>query len=136
MNKRDEDALRWAIEKYWKSKSDEEIAFGLKKTTEEVTQMRLEMGLKGTESLKDFARRYLLEMTEPEKRAFMEKLSPELIFKMAEGNPATTGSLEISNEPIHIDITHQLLKVYGQLPGGTDRVLEESQIRELPAGSS
>lgn len=136
MTKREEEALKWAIEKFWNTKTDDEIAIGLKVSTEEVIQMRHEMGLKGKESLKDYARRYLLEMTEPQKKEFMSKLSPELIFKMAEGNPATTGTLEINTEPIKIDITHQLLKVYGdrRLDGnGPVTVLGNSEVRELPA---
>lgn len=136
MTKREEEAIKWAIERFWKEKSDDEIAIGLKVSTEEVIQMRHEMGLKGKESLKDYARRYLLEMTDPQKKEFMSKLSPELIFKMAEGNPATTGTLEINNEPIRIDITHQLLKVYGDRPidgASTARVLTDGEVREMPA---
>ena len=136
MNKADTDAIKWAIKKFWRTKTDEQLATGLNTTTEQVTQMREEMGLKGNESLKDFARRYLLEMTEPQKREFMSSLSPELIFKMAEGNPATTGSLEISQEPIRIDITHQLLKVYGPTDGTvTARVLEDGEGSRIAAGS-
>lgn len=117
MKKTDEDAIKWAIRKYWKEKTDAELATGLKVSEEKIKEMREDLGFArdtiGKESMKDFARRYLLEMSEEMKTEFMKKLSPELIWKMAEGQPATTGSLEIGVEPIRIDISHQLLKVYG-----------------------
>lgn len=42
---------------------------------------------KGTISLKEYARKYLLQMSEEEKLAFMEGMDKIDIFKMAEGNP-------------------------------------------------
>lgn len=42
---------------------------------------------KGTFSLKTYAKKYLQEMTDEEKLAFMEGLPKEVIWKMAEGNP-------------------------------------------------
>jgi len=81
---------------------------------QEVVTYRNKTTAKGTETLKQYAARYLLEMTEEDKRAFIKKLPEEMVWKMAEGSPATTGSLDLINtEPIRIDITHQLLKVYG-----------------------
>ena len=117
LNKTDKDALVWAIEKYWKEHSDEWIAKGLSLTTEEVKAKRESMGVayrKGTESLKEFARRYLLEMAEEDKLVFIKGLSSDLVWRMAEGSPASSGTLDISTEPIKIDITHQLAKVYGK----------------------
>ncbi len=113
MNKVDEKALRWAIEKYWKSKSDEKLADGLKVSVEEVRQMREEMGLR-RESMKEFARRYLLEMSEQDKKEFMSRLTPETIFKMAEGNPHSTEDTTVKHiiptpimsldEPVHAQV--------------------------------
>lgn len=48
---------------------------------------------KGTFSLKTFAKKYLQEMTDEEKEAFMEGLPKEIIWKMAEGNPAQDTTL-------------------------------------------
>ena len=128
MEKTDEAALRWAIKKYWNRKTDAEIAQGLNTTEKKVWLMRKEMDIKGTESMKDFARRYLLEMSEADKLEFMKSLSAELIWKMSEGNPASTGELSISTEPIKIDITHQLLKVYGP------RAIEYLEHKEIQKG--
>ena len=123
-------AVRLAIEKYWRTKSDEELAKGLNLQVEEVINMRKELKIvrnkKGEESLKDFARRYLLELPEEKKLEWIESQSKELIWKMAEGSPPSTGEININNEPIRIDITHQLLKVYG--PKGISHI-------EMPTNS-
>lgn len=120
MNKTDENAVKWAIEKYWREKTDKELALGLKVTETVVKKMREQMGYereqKGKTTLKEFARKYLLELSEEDKMDFIRRLPADLIWKMAEGNPATSGSLDIGVEPIKIDITHQLLKVYGTIP--------------------
>ena len=42
---------------------------------------------KGTVSLKEYARKYLQEMSEDEKQTFMEGLNKDTIWKMSEGNP-------------------------------------------------
>ncbi len=135
MNKTDEAAIEWAIRKYWREKTDVELARGLSTsrktvTEKEVKAMREKIGFKrdqvGKESLKQFAQRYLLEMSDEMKAEFMSKLPKELIWRMAEGQPATSGSLDIGVEPIKIDITHQLEKVYGPKP---------VSFRELPQNS-
>jgi len=58
---------------------------------------------KGAMSLKDYARQYLKEMTPEERETFMEGLPKEVIWKMAEGNPAQEtkleGKLEVSYDP-------------------------------------
>jgi len=117
MNKTDEAAVKWAIEKYWREKPDSELALGLKVSEATVKKMREQMGFdrdkKGKTTLKEFARKYLLELSEEDKMDFIKRLPADLIWKMAEGNPATSGTLDINNEPIKIDITHQLKKVYG-----------------------
>lgn len=45
---------------------------------------------KGTISLKEYAKRYLQELSEEDKIKFMEGLSKDIIWKMAEGNPHNT----------------------------------------------
>ncbi len=42
---------------------------------------------KGTISLKEYAKKYLQELDEEEKQEFMQGLSKDIIWKMAEGNP-------------------------------------------------
>lgn len=42
---------------------------------------------KGSISLKEYARKYLREMTDEEKQDFMEGLAKDVIWKMGEGNP-------------------------------------------------
>lgn len=39
-------------------------------------------------TLKEFARKYLMSLPEDEKIDFLQALPPEVIWKMAEGNPA------------------------------------------------
>jgi hypothetical protein len=130
MNKSDGDAIKWAITKYWQEKTDEELARGLSIPLEEVITTREKLELyrnkKGAESLKEFMRSFLFEMSREDKTAFVKRLSPEFVVKMAEGMPATSGSLDIGIEPIKIDITHQLEKVYGpkKLEAGDYKVLE------------
>lgn len=133
MTPADSKAIKWAIKKYWQEKTDDQLAASLHTTPDVVTKMREELNLKGTESLKDYARRYLLEMSPADKKEFMRRLPADLIWKMAEGSPATTGDININQEPIRIDITHQLLKVYG--PESSARVLEHSENIRLPERS-
>lgn len=90
MNKSDRHVLEFAIKKYWKEKTDEALALSLNVTEEEVRAMRLKLKLnheKSNETLKEFARRYLMELPDIEKRAFMKALPPEMIWRMGEGNP-------------------------------------------------
>ena len=44
---------------------------------------------KGAKSMKTFAREYLETLPDDEKVEFMRSLDPELVWKMAEGNPKT-----------------------------------------------
>lgn len=133
MTPTDTKAIKWAIKKYWQTKTDEQLATSLHTTTDVITKMRLEQNLKGTESLKDYCRRYLLEMTDPEKKEFMARLPAELIWRMGEGSPATSGDININTAPIRIDITHALETIYGkriitQLPA-------DGEGRQLTSGS-
>lgn len=124
MTARDQDqgaytAFEWAIKKYWATKTDAQLARGLNTTEDIVREMREELGLirpRSTESMKDFARRYLMEMDDDEKREFIKGLPEDLVWKMAEGNPASTGELTVNHEPLKIDIRQQVIKVYGPIP--------------------
>ena len=53
--------------------------------------------------LKEFDRERFANMSMEEKLAFLDKISPELRYRMAEGNPATSISGDIDN-PIVIQI--------------------------------
>lgn len=46
--------------------------------------------VKGSISLKEYAKRMIAEMSEEEKKEFMRGLPKEVIWKMAEGNPKTS----------------------------------------------
>lgn len=125
-------AMEWAIRKYWQEKTDEQLAVGLSTTTEHVIQMRKELGLerpKGTESMKEFARRYLLSLSDLEKEAFLKQLDANEIWRMAEGNPANE---QQGTGPtlVQINIGPQLDKVYGPI---TARVVPvDSEAIEQP----
>lgn len=61
---------------------------------------------KGSISLKEYARKYLQELDEEGKKEFMDGLSKDIIWKMAEGMPDTkneiNGNLNISG--VQIDV--------------------------------
>ena len=97
MEPKDEKAVRWAIGKYWKQKSDQQLSEALSLPIEKIVEMREQMGHKRTETLKDYARRYLLEMGEEEKKEFMRALPKDLIWRMAEGQPHTTEDTTITH---------------------------------------
>ena len=134
------EAIDWALREFLNKKTDEQIADGLHVPEAQVTARRLELGIeRKKETLKQYARRRLENMTEKEKEDFVfgSGISKEKIWTMAEGQPATTGTLEISQEPIRIDITHQLLKVYGPTSGRIiDQVLGDSEDSRLALGPS
>lgn len=52
------------------------------------------------QTLKEYIRQRFLDMTPEEKDAFIAKLDPIDIFKMAEGNPHSTSDVMSGNEPI------------------------------------
>jgi len=45
-------------------------------------------------SLKEFARKYLQSMTEEERYEYLNKLDPEIVWKMSEGNPPQKNVIE------------------------------------------
>lgn len=59
-------------------------------------------------TMKEYVREYLACMTDEERDEFMEGLPKELIWKMAEGNPATNTDITSGGEPLAavINIVH------------------------------
>lgn len=126
--------LRFAFSK---GKSDQEIATLLKATLEDVVTTRTTLGLIPTakkKSGKEEARQYIMDMSPEEKKAFFKEIDPYKLWTMAEGAPET--KVEVSQEPIRIDITHQLEKVYGPVRTDVIEMPRDSEDGELPAGPS
>lgn len=98
MNKVDTEVVKFALSTS-PNKSDAEIAkqCGVKK--EEVAAIRSDLGLTITtpnETLKDYSKRYLMNMTESEKKEYIERVevaSPGFAWKMGEGNPHSSGDV-------------------------------------------
>ena len=55
---------------------------------------------KGTVSLKEYAKQYLRGLDEEGKEKFMEGLSKDIIWKMAEGMPQTNTDITSAGKPI------------------------------------
>ena len=55
---------------------------------------------KGSKSLKTFAKEYLENLPNEEKIEFLSALPEELVFRMAEGNPATNTDITSKGERI------------------------------------
>lgn len=53
----------------------------------------------GSISLKEYARKYLRELSDEEKKEFLEGLDKVDIWKLAEGNPAQETKVEMSVDP-------------------------------------
>lgn len=51
-------------------------------------------------TLKDYVRQKFMNMTDSEKEEFMKTLPPEIIWRMGEGNPATTTDITSKGEQI------------------------------------
>lgn len=51
-------------------------------------------------SLKTFAREFLESLPDDEKVDYLKTLDPELVWKMAEGNPSNENKLELTPETI------------------------------------
>ena len=51
-------------------------------------------GRKPNKSLKEYSREYLASMTEAERLKYLNSLDPEIIWKMAEGNPKDVTELK------------------------------------------
>ena len=52
--------------------------------------------------LKDYDRQRFLNMTEEEKDEFLKTISPELRYRMAEGNPKQDTDITSAGEPIGV----------------------------------
>lgn len=52
---------------------------------------------KGSKSLKTFAQEYLLSLSDEDKIEYLNSIDPELVWKMAEGNPKQDNSVTISD---------------------------------------
>jgi hypothetical protein len=57
---------------------------------------------KGSKSLKTFAKEYLETLPEDEKVKFLAALPPEIVWKMAEGNPHNSNDLTSDGKPLVI----------------------------------
>lgn len=55
---------------------------------------------KGSKSLKTFAREYLDILPEEEKVEFLKHLPPEIVWRMAEGNPHSTEDITSGGKPL------------------------------------
>ncbi len=55
-------------------------------------------------SLKEYARDFLAKMTDEERDSFMDGLSKDVIWKMAEGNPANHTDLTSKGEAITFNV--------------------------------
>ena len=59
------------------------------------------------QSLKEYWRQKFADMTAEEKEAFSVKVSPEMIFRMAEGNPANATDLTSKGEKLPTPILYE-----------------------------
>ena len=69
-------------------------------------------------TMKEFAKDFLMSMTDKEKVKWLEGLSPEMIWRMAEGNPANNMEITPGGEPLF-------------QPTAEERVKAERAIKEL-----
>ena len=60
---------------------------------------------KGTISLKEYAKKYLQEMTEEEKLSFMEGIDKKVVWEMSEGKPKQDleATVEMTSKIIKLD---------------------------------
>ncbi len=54
------------------------------------------------QSLKEYWRQKFAKMTDEEKEEFSKKVTPEIIYRMAEGNPAQGIGIDPNLEPIEL----------------------------------
>lgn len=55
---------------------------------------------KGSKSLKTFVKEYLEQLPELEKIEFLQSLPPEMVWRMAEGNPETKTDITSDGKPL------------------------------------
>ena len=76
---------------------------------------------KGSISMKEFARKFLMSMNDEQKIEFLNSLNPDVVWRMAEGNPAN--DMKIDGE-----VKHTLY-----LPS---ELLEKNDIPQISEGDS
>lgn len=55
------------------------------------------------QTLKDFAREWFADMSPEDKQEYMEKIPPEMVWRMAEGNPAQHTDVTTGGESLNTD---------------------------------
>jgi len=55
-------------------------------------------------TLKEFARRYLMTLSDEEKLAYLKTLPPDIVWRMAEGNPHQTQDMTSKGQRMGIPI--------------------------------
>lgn len=63
------------------------------------------------QTMKEFARQYLMSMTDEEKVLFMKNVGDETVWKMAEGNPAQDNTHNVEGKLI-IEISKEIATKY------------------------
>ena len=96
MNKIDTEVIKFALAQS-PHLTDEQIATDYKVSTEDVASIRTPSPSTKKETLKEYARRYILEMSEDEKKEFVRKIPAELLWKMSEGNPHSSDDLTVKH---------------------------------------
>ncbi len=76
-------------------------------------------GRKPGKSLKEYARQYLSMMNDDEKIKFMNSLDPDIVWRMAEGNPAQDDSLAVKGT-LTIEISKEGAEKYDINPTSSD----------------
>lgn len=54
---------------------------------------------KGAKSMKNWAKEYLENMTDDDRVAFLNRLSPDIVWRMAEGNPHQSNETTVDIKP-------------------------------------
>ena len=65
-------------------------------------------------TMKEFAREFLMEMTDEDKLSFLKSLSKDIVWKMAEGNPKQDTDITSDGERIIFNADEQINKIYGE----------------------
>src|SRR3990167_2693900 len=81
---------------------------------------------KGSKSLKTWAREYLAQMDEEERIEFLNKINPDLVWRMSEGNPVNEDSLKVTGT---LDLNSLVNKA-------NDNTREHTDDAELPEEST
>ena len=75
-------------------------------------------GRKKGKSLKEYSRDYLAKMTEEERTKYLNSLPKDLIWKMAEGNPANNVDLTTKGESLNNEFNDkQIDKIANRISG-------------------